>query len=50
MKFKVPKFAFCVANQFADVSARPDAANLNVRAAPLGTYAEYDTGRDRLPL
>jgi hypothetical protein len=48
VKFKYLKWAFCVANQSCYAFALATAAGIDVRAAVLGTYAEYDTGGDRL--
>lgn len=48
VKFKYLKWAFCVANQSSYAFALATAAGVDVRAAALGTYAEYDTGGDRL--
>lgn len=48
VKFKYLKWAFCVANQSCYAFALATAAGVGVRAAPLGTYAEYDTAGDHL--
>jgi hypothetical protein len=48
VKFKYLKWAFCVANQSCYAFALATAAGVDVRAAALGTYADYDTGGDRL--
>lgn len=46
--FKYLKYFVCVANRSAFAAQIADASNVPSRAAPLGTYADYDTGR--LPL
>jgi hypothetical protein len=46
--FKHLKLAMCRANQSCYASALADATQINVHAAPVGTYAEYDNGGDRL--
>lgn len=46
--FKHLKLAMCRANQSCYATALADAANVNVHAAPVGTYAEYDTSSDML--
>lgn len=48
VKFKYLRWAFGVANQGCYAFALATAAGIEVRAAPLGTYAEYDTGGDHL--
>lgn len=48
VKFTYLKWAFCVANQACYAFALATAAGVDVRAAALGTYAEYDTAGDRL--
>lgn len=47
-KFKHLKYAFCRANLSCYARALADGAQVTVHAAPLGTYAEYDSGGDRL--
>ena len=46
--FKYLKLAMCRANIGCYAHALADAANINVHAAPVGTYAEYDTSGDML--
>lgn len=46
--FKHLKLAMCRANQSCYATALANAANVNVHAAPVGTYAEYDTSGDML--
>lgn len=48
VEFKYLKWMFCIANQSCYAFALANAASIDVRAAALGTYAEYDTGGDRL--
>ena len=48
VKFKYLKWAFCVANQACYAFALATAAGVEVRAAALGTHAEYDSAGDRL--
>jgi hypothetical protein len=48
VKFKYLKYAFCRANLSCYARALADGAQVTVHAAALGTYAEYDTGGDRL--
>jgi hypothetical protein len=47
-KFKYLRYFACVANRSSFAAQVADAANVPTLAAPLGTYAEYDSGR--LPL
>jgi hypothetical protein len=46
--FKHLKLAICRANRSCYAAALADAAQVSVPAAPVGTYAEYDSGGDRL--
>ena len=46
--FKHLKLAMCRASQSCYATALANAANVNVHAAPVGTYAEYDTSGDML--
>ncbi|KQX61746.1 hypothetical protein [Angustibacter sp. Root456] len=48
VKFKHLKYALCRANLACYARALADGAQVTVHAAALGTYAEYDTGGDRL--
>lgn len=48
VKFKYLRWAFCVANQSCYAFTLANAVGIEVRAAALGTYAEYDTAGDRL--
>ncbi len=47
-KFKVLRYAICRANSISYAARMAVATGIEVRAAPLGTYAEYDTGGDKL--
>lgn len=49
LKFKYLKYFVCAANQSAFASQIATAAKANCHAAPLGTYADYDTNV-QLPL
>ncbi|ROS75458.1 hypothetical protein [Cellulomonas sp. PhB143] len=48
VRFKHLTHLMCRANGAGYAQALADAGNVHVHAAPLGTYAEYDTGGDRL--
>ena len=48
VKFKHLKYALCRANLACYARALADGAQVNVHAAALGTYAEYDSGGDHL--
>jgi hypothetical protein len=48
LAFKFLKHAFCRANRACYAAVLADAGHVPVHAAPLGTYADYDTGGDHL--
>lgn len=48
VKFKVLRYALCRANAMSYAARMAVATGIPVRAAPLGTYAEYDAAGDRL--
>jgi hypothetical protein len=45
VKFKYLKYFACAANQSSFAARMADASKVPTRAAPLGTYADYDTGK-----